>query len=73
MSISKKRGVSSQTTINAIFKKSMREQACQEFALFFYYNVVQFNVAKGEEFNRTLELVANHGPNLSHQHTMKLG
>jgi len=59
-SIFKRRGT--QTTINSIFKKSEREEACQEIALFFYNNAIPFNVAKSEEFIRMLELVAKHGP-----------
>jgi len=35
-SIFKRRGT--QTTINSIFKKSERKEACQEIALFFYNN-----------------------------------
>ena len=50
-----------QTTINSIFKKTEREDACQEIALFFYNNAISFNVANNEEFRRMLELVAKHG------------
>jgi len=53
-----------QTTTNAIFKKNDREDACQEIALFFYNNVILFNVANSEEFKRMLKLVGRHGPGL---------
>jgi len=61
-----------QTTINSIFKKSEREDACQEIALFFYNIAIPFSVAHSEEFRRMLELVAM-GLDLSHHPTMRLG
>ncbi|XP_068503728.1 uncharacterized protein [Phaseolus vulgaris] len=54
----------SQSTINAIFKKNDREDACQEIARFFYNNAIPFNVAKSEEFKRMVELIGRHGPGL---------
>jgi hypothetical protein len=57
----KKRGVSTQATINNIFKKNLREEACLEIASFFYNNVIAFYVAKSDEFQRMLEMVARHG------------
>ncbi|XP_042449877.1 uncharacterized protein LOC122034629 [Zingiber officinale] len=57
----KKRGVSSQTTINGIFKKNLREEACQGIAFFFYNNAIPFHVAKSDEFKKMLDLVARHG------------
>ena len=59
--IFKKRVVGTQTTINNIFKKGMREEACQAIARFFYNNVIPFNVAKSEEFIVMLDLVSRHG------------
>jgi len=56
-----KRVVGTQTTINNIFKKGMREEACQAIARFFYNNVIPFNVAKSEEFIVMLDLVSRHG------------
>jgi len=53
--------VSSQATINSMFKKSLTEEACQGIASFFYNNVIPFNVAKSEEFKKMIELVARHG------------
>ncbi|KAK2361799.1 hypothetical protein QL285_086915 [Trifolium repens] len=57
----KKRGVSTQAIINNIFKKNLREEACFEIASFFYNNAKAFNVAKSDEFQRMLEMVARHG------------
>jgi hypothetical protein len=52
--------VSNQATIN-IFKKNLRKEACLEIASFFYNNVIAFYVAKSDEFQRMLEMVARHG------------
>ena len=57
----KRRGISIQRTINSIFKKNLREEACQEIASFFYNNAIPFNVAKSEEYIRMFEKVARHG------------
>jgi len=59
--IFKKRVVGTQTTINNMFKKGMREEACQAIARFFYNNAIPFNVAKSEEFIAMLDLVSRHG------------
>ena len=59
--IFKKRVVGTQTTINNMFKKGMREEACQAIVRFFYNNVIPFNVAKSEEFIVMLDLVSRHG------------
>jgi len=48
-SIFKKRNT--QITINSIFKKSEREDTCQEIAVFFHNNAIPFNIAKSEEFS----------------------
>jgi len=69
LSIFKKRGT--QTTINSIFKKSEREDACQEIALFFYNNVILFIVAKREEFKK--DACCQTVLDLNHHHTIKLG
>ncbi|KAF1896197.1 hypothetical protein Lal_00027263 [Lupinus albus] len=57
----RKRGVGNQPTINSIFKKNLREEACQEIAAFFYNNAIAFNVANSDEFKKMFELVARHG------------
>lgn len=45
-SIFKKRGVSSQATINNIFNKSLREDANLEVASFLYNNAIPYHVVK---------------------------
>ena len=45
----KKRCISTQATINTIFKKNLREEACEDIASFFYNNAVPFNMARSEE------------------------
>lgn len=59
--IFRKRVVSSQTTINTIYKKNMREDACRNIARFFYNNAIPFNVARSEEFTLMLDSVSRHG------------
>ncbi|GAU30544.1 hypothetical protein TSUD_65540 [Trifolium subterraneum] len=39
----------------------LREEACLKIASFFYDNAIDFNVAKSDEFQRMLEMVARHG------------
>ncbi|XLT87520.1 hypothetical protein S245_009576, partial [Arachis hypogaea] len=60
-SLFKKRGVSTQTTINSIFKKGLREEACDGIASFIYNNAIPFNVARSEEYHNMFEKVARHG------------
>ncbi|GAU26503.1 hypothetical protein TSUD_361360 [Trifolium subterraneum] len=50
-----------QTTINGAFKKDIREDACKDIALFFYNNVIPFNVARSDEYVRMFDNVAKHG------------
>ncbi|XLS54701.1 hypothetical protein HN51_004456, partial [Arachis hypogaea] len=59
-SLFKKRGVRTQTTINSIFKKGLREEACDKIASFIYNNVIPFNVARSEEYHSMFEKVACH-------------
>ncbi|XLS45017.1 hypothetical protein HN51_001882 [Arachis hypogaea] len=54
-SLFKKRGVSTQTTVNSIFKKGLREEACDKIASFIYNNAIPFNVARSEEYHSMLE------------------
>ena len=44
-----------------MFKKGIREEACQAIARFFYNNAIPFNVAKSEEFTAMFDLVSRHG------------
>ncbi|XLT56257.1 hypothetical protein HN873_048861, partial [Arachis hypogaea] len=57
----KKRGVSTQTTINSIFKKGLREEACDEITSFIYNNAIPFNVTRSEEYHSMFEKVVCHG------------
>ena len=59
--ISKNIVFSTQATINNIFKKGMREEACQALARFFYNNTIPFSMWKNEEFNVMFDLVSRHG------------
>ncbi|KAI5448329.1 hypothetical protein KIW84_015670 [Lathyrus oleraceus] len=45
----KKKGMSTQSTINSIFKKNLREEACLEIASFFYKDVIVFNVSLDDD------------------------
>ena len=47
-----------QTTINNMFKKGLREEACQTITRFFYNNAIPFNVAKSVAM---FDLVSRHG------------
>jgi hypothetical protein len=53
---------STQTTLNQLLKKDIREEACRQIARFFYTSAIPFNCAKNPEFIKALELVAKHGP-----------
>ncbi|XP_058775073.1 uncharacterized protein LOC131649323 [Vicia villosa] len=55
-------GVTSQATINNIWKKEMREDACKAIALCIYNNAIPFNISNNEEWKTMFELVAKHGP-----------
>lgn len=56
-----KRKAITQITINNVYKKNLREEACQDIALFFYNNAIPFNVANSEEYKKMFESVARHG------------
>ncbi|CAH9125516.1 unnamed protein product [Cuscuta epithymum] len=58
----KKKGVTTQATINTMYKKNLREDACQAICRFFYNNAIAFNAARSEEFFNMCELIAKHGP-----------
>ena len=53
---------STQTTINHLLKKDLKEEACRQIARFFYTSAIPFNCVKNPEFVKALELVAKHGP-----------
>jgi hypothetical protein len=58
-----KRGLTTarQTTINGAFKKDIREDACKDIALFFYNNVIPFNVAKSDEYLKMFDNATKFG------------
>ncbi|XLT83304.1 hypothetical protein HN873_005057, partial [Arachis hypogaea] len=60
-SLFKKRGVNTQTIINSIFKKSLREEVWDEIALFIYNNTIPFDGARSEEYHSMFEKVGCHG------------
>jgi hypothetical protein len=52
---------STQTSLNQLLKKDIREEACRQIARFFYTSAIPFNCVKNPEFLKALELVAKHG------------
>ncbi|XP_019453408.1 PREDICTED: uncharacterized protein LOC109354992 [Lupinus angustifolius] len=62
----KRKGISTQATINNMFKKGIKEEANQAIARCFYNNVISFNVARSDEYFEMFELVAKHGPGFKH-------
>ncbi|XLS81037.1 hypothetical protein HN51_046868 [Arachis hypogaea] len=50
--IFKKTCISTQSTINNIFKKNLREEVCLEIIVSFYNNGIPFNVSRSEEYTR---------------------
>ncbi|XLU33374.1 hypothetical protein S245_069440, partial [Arachis hypogaea] len=59
--IFKKTRISTQTTINNIFKKNLREEVCLEISTFFYKNGIPFNVSRSEEYSRMFEKAIRYG------------
>jgi len=53
---------STQTTLNQLLKKDIKEKTCRQIARFFYTSVIPFNCVKNPEFIKALEMVAKHGP-----------
>ncbi|GAU41171.1 hypothetical protein TSUD_89670, partial [Trifolium subterraneum] len=58
-----KRGLTQakQTTINGAYKKGIRDDACKDIALFFYNNVIPFNVARSDEYLKMFDNAIKHG------------
>ncbi|XP_020973060.1 uncharacterized protein LOC107630989 [Arachis ipaensis] len=59
--IFKKTRISTQTTINNIFKNNLREEVCLEISAFFYNNGIPFNVSRSEEYSRMFEKAIRYG------------
>jgi len=53
---------STQTTLNQLLKKDIREEARRQIARFFYTSAIPFNCVKNSEFIKALEMVAKHEP-----------
>jgi len=53
---------STQTTLNQLLKKDIREEACRQIARFFYTSAILFKYVKNPEFIKALEMVAKHEP-----------
>ena len=53
---------STQTTLNQLLKKDIKEKTCRQIARFFYTSVIPFNCVKNPEFIKALKMVAKHGP-----------
>jgi len=56
------RSGSTQTTLNQLLKKDIREEARRQIARFFYTSAIPFNCVKNPDFIKALEMVAKHGP-----------
>ncbi|XP_019465412.1 PREDICTED: uncharacterized protein LOC109363616 [Lupinus angustifolius] len=54
-------GISTQATINGIYKKELQEDTCEEIAAFFYENAIPLNASRSEKFGSMFEKVARHG------------
>ena len=52
---------STQTTINQLMKKELREEVCQQIARFFYACAIPFNCVNHPEFGKMLQLVGKYG------------
>ncbi|XLR50482.1 hypothetical protein HN51_001174 [Arachis hypogaea] len=59
--IFKKIRISTQTTINSIFKKHLREEICLEIRAFFYIDGIPINVSRSEEYSRMFEKAIRYG------------
>ncbi|XLR19659.1 hypothetical protein HN51_066391 [Arachis hypogaea] len=59
--IFKKTCISTQSTINNIFKKNLREEVCLEIGAFFYNNGIPFNVSRSKEYTRMFEKAVRYG------------
>ena len=58
---SSKEASTTQSTMNQMFKKDLREEACQQVARFFYTSAIPFNCIKNPEFLKMCELIGKFG------------
>lgn len=63
--------VTSQASINRMWKNKMREDTCKAIALCIYNNFIIFNVTNNKEWNKMFELV-NMVQDLNHHPIMRL-
>ena len=59
--VNKSSGASTQSTINQIFKRDLREQTCRDIARFFYVNAIPFNCVKSPYFAKMVESIGRYG------------
>lgn len=59
--IFKKRCFSSQLTVNAVLKKSLRDGAWQAIGRYSYKNAIPFDVARSEEYSIICHTISRHG------------
>lgn len=52
---------SAKSTINHMFKKDLREEACKQVARFFYAGAISFNYIKNMEFTKMCEVIGKYG------------
>ncbi|KAF7826839.1 zf-BED domain-containing protein/DUF659 domain-containing protein/Dimer_Tnp_hAT domain-containing protein [Senna tora] len=52
---------STQSIINHLLKKDLREEASRQIARFFYTSAIPFNCVKNPDFEKMCELIAKHG------------
>ena len=50
-----------QSTINHMFKKDLREEVCQQISKFFYTSAIPFNCVKNPEFVKMCQLIGKFG------------
>ncbi|XP_061356331.1 uncharacterized protein LOC133300758 [Gastrolobium bilobum] len=60
--IFKKSRTSHPITLNSIFKKNLREEACLDICTAMYNNEIPFNFVNIDDFKKMCESIAKHGP-----------
>ena len=53
-----------QSIINQMFKKDLREEVCQQISKFFYTSAIPFNCVKNPEFEKMCQLIGKYGMRL---------
>ena len=60
--IFKKSRLSAPVTLNTIFKKNLREEACLDICTAIYNSGIPFNFVNSDHFKKMCESIAKHGP-----------